>query len=358
MKKAYLALADGTIFEGQHFGFDKSTYGELVFTTNMTGYLETLTDKSYYGLIVLQTFPLIGNYGYISEDLESRNIHLFGYIVRDFCDSPSNFRSQATIEEFLIKNEIPGIAGIDTRKITKLIRKSGIQNAYLTTDKSSIDFDKIKAFEIGECVSKVSVKLPESHSVPKPVAKIALLDYGYKENILRELQKRNLDVTVYPHDTKIDRIIADKCDGVILSNGPGDPAVNVEAIDNIKEMVKTDIPIFGICLGHQLMALAHGFKTSKLKFGHRGANQPVLDKQTGKVFITSQNHGYAVDNATVDDAIAEVWFTNLNDGSSEGIVYKNKDIMATQFHPEACSGPLDMNHLFEKFIGQMRNKKE
>lgn len=351
--KAYLALANGMIFEGEHFGYEKSVYGELVFTTNMTGYLETLTDKSYYGQIVIQTFPLIGNYGYIESDLESKNIHLFGYIVREFCEEPSNFRSQSPIEEFLIKNKIPGIAGLDTRQITKIIRKTGCINAYITTDKDSIDFDKIKAFEIGECVSKVSVDEPVMHSVENPIAKVALMDYGYKENILRELNKRDCEVVVYPYDTKIEQIKKDKCNGIMLSNGPGDPAINTEVIENIKDMAKSDIPIFGICLGHQLMALASGFDTMKLKFGHRGANQPVVEKNTGLVCITSQNHGYAVDNRTVDESKAEVWFTNLNDGSSEGIIYKDKDIMTTQFHPEACSGPLDMNYLFNKFLGQM-----
>lgn len=355
--KAYLALANGMIFEGEHFGYDKSVYGELVFTTNMTGYLETLTDKSYYGQIVIQTFPLIGNYGYIESDLESKNIHLFGYIVREFCEEPSNFRSQSPIEEFLINNKIPGIAGLDTRKITKIIRNTGCINAYITTDKESIDFDKIRTFEIGECVSKVSIKKSKSYSVENPIAKVALIDYGYNKNIVRELNKHKCDVVVYPYDTKIAKIKEAKCDGIILSNGPGNPAVNTEVIENIKEMAKSDIPIFGTCLGHQLMALANGFETIKLKFGHRGANQPVVDNSTGLVCITSQNHGYAVDNATIDEKKAESWFTNLNDGTNEGIIYKNKNIMTTQFHPEACSGSLDTNFLFSEFIEKLEGNK-
>jgi len=350
--KAYLVLENGKVFEGFSFGAVGEVIGEIVFTTGMTGYLETLTDKSYFGQIIMQTFPLIGNYGVIPEDFESRSVSARGYIVKHWCNEPSNFRSKGNLHSFLAEHNIVGLYGIDTRELTKILRKQGTMNGMITTDLQHADMERIKAYTVTHAVENVSVKEP---SVVNPDGKysIALLDFGYKENIVRELVKRNCKVTILPHDTTAETIQQLAFDGIMLSNGPGNPANNPVVIENLRNIVQLNLPMFGICLGHQLLALSFGFQTEKMKFGHRGANQPAKDLTTGKTYITSQNHGYAVKSESIDPTIAKLWFLNTNDNTCEGIQYLNRPISSVQFHPEGCGGPQDTGYLFDKFIEEI-----
>ena len=359
MKKVYLILENGKVFEGESIGVEGEVIGEVVFTTAMTGYLETLTDPSYYGQIVCQTFPLIGNYGVIEEDFESNASYVKGYIVRDICDAPSNFRSQGKLDDMLKKLGVIGICGIDTRELTKIVRESGVMNGIIT-DKPTLDADKKKALEtyvIKDAVKSVSCKEKRVVcTVDKPIKRVALLDYGIKKNIIDKLARRGCEVTVFPHDTTAKEIIDFKPDGIMLSNGPGNPEENVFEIEQIKKLVGSGIPMFGICIGHQLLALSQGGKTYKLKYGHRGGNQPVKDLATGRVYVSTQNHGYAVDNNTIPQN-AEVTFINVNDGTCEGINYKSSNVFSVQFHPEACAGPLDTGYLFDRFMENMEGRK-
>jgi carbamoyl-phosphate synthase small subunit len=320
--------------------------------------LETLTDPSYHGQIVLQTFPLIGNYGIIPSDFESASIGPAAYIVKHPCQSPSNFRSEGRLDAFLIKRGIIGLYGIDTRYLTKIIREHGVMNGKIMPNPPKpSDFDEIHAYVIKNPVFAVSGKSPQLYKADAPKFTVALYDLGLKENIKRELNKRGCDVWVFPADTEA-RVITDAPpDGVMLSNGPGDPQDNTGVIENIKALLKTGIPVFGICLGHQLLALANGFRTNKLKYGHRGANQPVKDLLGKKVYITSQNHGYAVASGSIDGSIADEWFINVNDRTCEGIMYKNAPALSVQFHPEACGGPRDTGFLFDRFIEIMAKNK-
>jgi len=303
MKNAYLVLSDGTVYAGQALGSSGTTIGEVVFTTGMTGYQETLTDPSYYGQIVTQTFPLIGNYGLNDSDKESNHIWAKGYIVRESCDLPSNFRSKYSIEEYLIKHNIIGICGIDTRALTKKIREHGVMNGAITTEipaDKAVFLKELRNYKIVDAVKSVSNREMSYSKAEDSKFHVALYDYGYKTNILRSLLNRGCNVTVVPYNTTLDDLNQIKPDGIMLSNGPGDPAENVEAIEILKDIMQTEIPILGICLGHQLLALANGAKTEKLKYGHRGANQPVYDRNKDGIFITSQNHGYAVIGDTLD----------------------------------------------------------
>jgi len=352
--KAYLVLENGRIFQGYFFGKKGRVTGEIVFSTGMTGYIETLTDKSYYGQIIVQTFPLIGNYGIIPEDFESERIYAFGYIVREWCREPSNFRSQYTVDDFLKKHNIVGMYGIDTRELTKILREQGTMNGTITDNPEMADMEKILSYSVKKAVESVST--PEIFTVnPFGKHKVILMDFGYKENIIRELVQRNCQVTVVPYNTSPAKIKSLEPDGILLSNGPGDPADNELVINNLRELVDMGIPIFGICLGHQLLALAFGFKTSKLKFGHRGANQPARDLLTGKTYITSQNHGYAVNIESIDKRIGELWFVNNNDNTCEGIRYTHKPVFSVQFHPEGCGGPKDTGFLFDIFMGEVES---
>jgi len=356
--KLYLILENGTVFEGKSFGAKGEVIGELVFTTGMTGYIETLTDPSYFGQIVLQTFPLIGNYGIIPSDFESDMIGASAYIVKHPCPEPSNFRSVEDIDTFLKRKGIVGLCDVDTRALTRIIREKGVLNAIITPkDPSEVDIEKVKAYRIDNPVKKVSSKEKRLFPCGRTKYKIALLDFGSKRNIMRELIKRSCDVWVMPHDSTPEEILSINPDGIVLSNGPGDPKDNVEVIHTVKELLKTKIPMFGICLGHQLMALASGFQTGKLKYGHRGANQPVKDTQTGKIYMTSQNHGYAVLTETIDTKTADMWFINLNDNTCEGLIYKDTPALSVQFHPEACAGPCDTEFLFDRFISILEAKK-
>lgn len=387
MSKAFLVLADGTVFEGTSIGAEGSTIGETVFTTGMTGYLETLTDPSYFGQIVTQTFPLIGNYGVIPEDFESRKCFVKGYIVRELCSLPSNFRCQSDLDSYLKSQNIVGIAEIDTRALTKKLRESGVMNGMIISgiEKPVIEnslLEKIKAYRVDQSVETVSTstQLSEKQNVVKDYPeinhhifhsdkqiKILLWDFGAKYNIPRELEKRNAEVITVPYSYTADDILKLDPDGIMLSNGPGDPADNTGVIAEIAKLVQYNIdaqasgkkmvPIFGICLGHQLLALARGCKTSKLKYGHRGGNHPVKEVETGRVFITSQNHGYAVECNSLP-SYAKLSFYNSNDKTCEGLTYTDIPAFSVQFHPEACGGPHDTNFLFDKFISNILSNKE
>lgn len=387
MSKAFLVLADGTVFEGTSIGAEGSTIGETVFTTGMTGYLETLTDPSYFGQIVTQTFPLIGNYGVIPEDFESRKCFVKGYIVRELCSLPSNFRCQSDLDSYLKSQNIVGIAEIDTRALTKKLRESGVMNGMIISgiEKPVIEnslLEKIKAYRVVQSVETVStsIQLSEKQNVVKDYPeinhhifhsdkkiKIVLWDFGAKYNIPRELEKRNAEVITVPYSYTADDILKLDPDGIMLSNGPGDPADNTGVIAEIAKLAQYNIDaqtsgkkmvvIFGICLGHQLLALARGCKTSKLKYGHRGGNHPVKEVETGRVFITSQNHGYAVQCDNLP-SFAKLAFYNSNDKTCEGITYTDIPAFSVQFHPEACGGPHDTNFLFDKFIQNILTNKE
>lgn len=351
--KAYLVLENGKVFCGESFGAAGEVTAEVVFTTGMTGYLETLTDKSYFGQIVVQTFPLIGNYGVIPSDFEGKIIGPCGYIVKEWCQSPSNFRSEGDLDTFFKERGVIGLCGIDTRALTKVIRESGVMNGMITTELTHVDMDKIHSYRVTNAVESTSVTEMTRRENPEKTCTVALMDYGYKENIRRELEKRGAEVIVCPYNTTADELKALNIDGVMLSNGPGDPADNIEVIENLKKIMNMGKPLFGICLGHQLLALANGFKTEKLKYGHRGTNQPVQNLETGRVYISSQNHGYAVVPSTIDPEIADEYFNNVNDRTCEGVRYKKIPAFSVQFHPEACGGPRDTAFLFDKFFEMM-----
>lgn len=399
--KACLVLANGLVFEGRSFGAEGIIIGETVFTTGMNGYLETLTDPSYYGQIVTQTFPLIGNYGDIKKDYESSKCNLRGYIVRQWCEEPSNFRCDGDLDSYLKSQDIIGLYDIDTRRLTKILREVGVMNGMLISGnskdaleafaalkdekKKTALLEKIKSYKIEKAVESVTgsatgveepadvvfsesakyrfvpvtadgTKINDEKEAMKAGKgkKVVLWDFGAKANIRRELLKRGLEVVTVPCSYTAEQIMALNPDGVMLSNGPGDPAENAGIIAEIKKLLKTGIPIFGICLGHQLLALANGAQTMKLKYGHRGANQPVKYTKTGRVYITSQNHGYAVKNDCLPEGAVQS-FVNTNDGTCEGLTYTKIPAFSVQFHPEACSGPLDANFLFDEFVTLINN---
>ena len=350
MKKGYLILQDGQVFEGVRFGAETDTVGELVFTTGMCGYVETLTDPSYAGQIVMQTYPLIGNYGIIREDFEGACC-VKGYVVREYCDTPSNFRTDCDLDTYLKEQGVPGLCGVDTRELTRIIREHGVMNAAIC-DEIPADLTPIKTYAITGVVEAVSCKEPDRYPAEgEECFRVSLIDYGAKRNIVRELQKRGCTVTVLPASTSAEEILAAGPDGVMLSNGPGDPAENTYQIEQIRKLLGK-VPMFGICLGHQLTALAAGGSTYKLKYGHRGVNQPVRDLNGVRTYITSQNHGFAVDGDTVK--LGKVRFVNANDGTCEGIDYPELKAFTVQFHPEACTGPKDTSFLFDQFVELMK----
>lgn len=394
--KAFLVLEDGTVFEGVHIGAVREVISEIVFNTSMAGYLEVLTDPSYAGQAVCMTYPLIGNYGICSDDMESLKPWPDGFIVRELSRISSNFRSDLTIQQFLEENNVPGIAGIDTRALTQILREKGTMNGMITTNENynlSEILPKIKAYVTGKVVERVSCKekyvvapvgnLEENGPLsgaarfdaafyeqggrekrPALVRKlngrglrVALLDLGAKDNIARSLAERGCEVTVYPCSTLAEEIIASNPDGIMLSNGPGDPKECTGIIREIRKLYETEIPIFAICLGHQLMALATGADTYKMKYGHRGGNHPVKELATGRVYISSQNHGYVVDMEKLDPKVAKPAFINVNDGTNEGLAYTGKNIFTVQYHPESCPGPQDSRYLFDRFIEMMRNER-
>ena len=351
--KAFLILEDGTVFEGTSIGSTREVISEIVFNTSMTGYLEVLTDPSYAGQAVCMTYPLIGNYG-ITDDMESGRPWPDGFIVRELSRIPSNFRCKGTIQDFLVKHNITGISGIDTRALTKILRDRGTMNGMITTNEH-FNFEEIKpklhAYRTGDVVSKVTCQ--EKTVLSGNGKKVALLDFGAKRNIAKSLNDRGCEVTIYPAHTPAKEILAAEPDGIMLSNGPGDPKDCGPIIDEVKKLYDSNVPIFAICLGHQLMALATGLDTHKLKYGHRGGNHPVKDLETGKVYISSQNHGYVVDTDGLNEKIAVPAFVNVNDGTNEGLKYTGKNIFTVQFHPEACPGPQDSGYLFDRFIKMM-----
>jgi len=357
--KAFLILADGHIFEGESIGSTREIISEIVFNTSMTGYLEVLTDPSYAGEAVVMTYPLIGNYGVCYEDMESGKPWPDGFIVREISDCPSNFRSENSLENFLKEHNIPGIQGIDTRALTKILRSQGTMNGMITTKENFVleeVLEKVKAFKAEKVVERVTCK--EKETIPGNSFRVALMDFGAKRNIARELVKRGCEVTIYPALTSAKEILGQRPDGIMLSNGPGDPKACGTIIKEVKELFNSGVPMFGICLGHQLLALANGADTRKMKWGHRGANHPVKDLATGRVYISSQNHGYVVADRTVPTGVAEVSFINANDASTEGLHYLGKNVFTVQFHPEACGGPQDSAFLFDQFMNMMEVSKD
>ena len=352
--KAFLILEDGTVFTGTSIGSKKEIISEIVFNTSMTGYLEVLTDPSYAGQAVCMTYPLIGNYGICHEDQESLRPWPDGYIVRELSRIPSNFRCEDTIQNFLKRYDIPGIAGIDTRALTKILREKGTMNGMITTNadyKLEEVLPKLKAYTTGRVVERVTCE--EKKVLKGSGPKVALMDFGAKDNIARSLNKRGCQVTIYPAFTKAEEILGDDPDGIMLSNGPGDPKECTSIIEEIKKLYDSQVPVFAICLGHQLMALATGADTRKMKYGHRGGNHPVKDLETGRVYISSQNHGYMVDTDTLDPQVAVPAFENVNDKTNEGLKYIGKNIFTVQFHPEVCPGPQDSGYLFDRFMKMM-----
>lgn len=354
----YLQLEDGTCFKGKSFGatLSKDMIAEVVFTTAMTGYVETLTDPSYYGQMVVQTFPLIGNYGVMPADFESGGIHMSAYITREWCEKPSNFRQEMDLDVFLKKEGVPGIYDIDTRALTKKIRQCGVMNGRLTKSlPEHTDMTEVSGWSITNAVESVSPKKPYQIPCGIPAYHVVLWDFGAKSNIARELHALNCEITVVPSTYTCEQILELRPDGVMLSNGPGNPKENESIVSELAKLCKKDIPIFGICLGHQLLALANGADTEKLKYGHRGANQPVKDLSTGRCYITSQNHGYTVSMERIPEN-ATVRFVNINDNTCEGINYTSFPGFSVQFHPEACGGPHDTEYLFQEFIELMKRR--
>ncbi|MDF2906012.1 MAG: carbamoyl phosphate synthase small subunit [Herbinix sp.] len=355
--KAFLILEDGNVFVGESIGAEKEIISEIVFNTGMTGYLEVLTDPSYAGQSVVMTYPLIGNYGICYEDMESHKPWVDAFIVRELSRIPSNFRNQESIQSFLKKNDIPGMEGIDTRALVKLLRNKGTMNGMITTDvnyKLEEVLPRIHQYKVEKVIDKTTCKQKKLiPAIGETKYKVALMDYGLKNNIPRSLAKRGCEVTIYPGFTKAEEVLKDKPDGIMLSNGPGDPKECKEIIAEVKNMYESKVPIFAICLGHQLLALANGGDTTKMKYGHRGANHPVKDLKTGRVYISTQNHGYMVMEESIPSNVAEVSFLNVNDKTVEGLHYLGKNVFSVQFHPEACAGPMDSEFLFDKFINMM-----
>lgn len=355
----YLQLEDGTCYTGKSFGapLEDDVIAEVVFTTTMTGYIETLTDPSYHGQMIVHTFPLLGNYGVNSTDFESQGIHMSAYITKEYCKFPSNFRHEFDLDSFLKREGVPGIYDIDTRALTKHIRKHGAMNGRLTRTYPIEIPDVLKSYTVENAIDHVTCS--EVYEVPSglPKHRVVLWDFGAKQNIIRKLHSLGCQITVVPSCTTAKEIAALHPDGIMLSNGPGNPKENSLIVEELSKLCDMHIPIFGICMGHQLLALANGADTEKLKYGHRGANQPVLDLKDYKIYITSQNHGYTVKSETLPEN-AVLRFYNLNDNTCEGVEYPSIPAFSAQFHPEACGGPHDTDYLFYEFISLMERSKK
>lgn len=393
--KAFLILEDGTVFEGTHIGAQKEVISEIVFNTAMVGYLEELTDPACAGEAICMTYPLVGNSGICKEDMQSLHVWPDAILVRELSRIPSNFRSECTIQQFLETNETPGIAGIDTRALTKHLRDKGTMNGMITTNadyKLEEVLPKIKAHKAGNLVEKVTCKEKyivepvtdlaqngpisgsakfdaeayargEREQIPSMIKeltgtglKVAVLDLGTKACLPRALAERGCGVTVYPANTSAEEIIAAKPDGILISSGPGNPKEYSSIAAEIKKLCDSDIPMFAICLGHLLTAMANGAEIVSMKYGHRGANQPVKELKTGRVYVTGQSHGYVVDTDKLDPKVAVPAFVNVNDGTNEGLTYTGKNILTVQYQPEACAGPQDSLYLLEQFIKMMKGE--
>ncbi len=352
--KATLILENGMVFRGESIGATVDKVCEMVFNTSMAGYQELLTDPSYAGQGVVMSYPLIGNYGVNSEDNESRQPWVEALVVRHLSPRGSNFRCEGTLNDFLKEHNIPGIEGVDTRALTKILRNQGSMNGMLTCAEHfniSEVLEKLRSYRVTKTVERVTRQASETfEAIGTQRFHVAVMDYGVTQHVIDCLRRRGCKVTALPASTPAQEVLSGGYDGVMLSNGPGDPAENTVAIEEVRKLYDSDLPIFGLCLGHQLLALATGAKTGKLPYGHRGGNLPVRDLEKGRVFITSQNHGYAVLTDTVDPAIAEISHVNVNDGSCEGLIYKRTKCFSTQFHPEANAGPKDTEYLFDRFI--------
>jgi carbamoyl-phosphate synthase small subunit len=344
--KAKLILENGRVFEGKAFGYLGETVGEVVFNTGMAGYQQVLTDPSYYGQIVTMTYPLIGNYGINLEDGESEAPRVKGFIVREASEYPNNFRCEIKLKDYLKNHKIMALEGIDTRALTKVLRSSGTMKGLITTEELSESYVKkiLDSFNNKNAVEKVTSK--EIYRIKGTGQHIAVLDFGVKANIIKSFIKRNCDITVFPAYTPYEEVLKTEPDKIFLSNGPGNPEDLPEVIENIKAFIGKK-PIAGICLGHQLLALALGGKTAKLKFGHRGCNHPVKDLEADRVYITSQNHGYYVEELPEGVTATHI---SMNDGTVEGMRHKKLPIFSVQYHPEACPGPKDADYIFDRFL--------
>lgn len=344
----YLVLENGEIFEGERIGYTKDTTCEVVFNTSMVGYIEAFTDPSYFGQGIVMTYPLIGNYGVMPEDYESDKIYAKAVFVHELAEFESNFRSKFSVEKFLRDNKIPGLTGVNTRKLTRLLRDVGAMNGYLTSNIDNIDeiMEKIKNYKIENPVEYVTCKQAKTYGRGKS-KKVAVLDCGVKHNLINSLLKRDVEVTVFPATAEANQILGLKPDGILISNGPGNPMDYKKQIKTIEKLYESNVPMLGVALGHQLIAIAKGAKTAKLKYGHRGPNHPVKDLKMDKVHITMQNHGYYVDEKTIDKTVAEVSHVSLNDGTVEGLRYKDKKILTIQFYPE------DADYIYDEFIKMM-----
>jgi len=361
-KPAVLLLEDGTLFNGFSFGYDGEATGESCFNTSLTGYQEIITDPSYAGQIVTMTAPMIGNYGANSADSEAAAPKMRGFAVREYSRHYENWRAEFSLDKFLSKHKIPGIEGIDTRKLTRHIRDHGAMRCIISStdsDKKSLLAKVQAAPEMTglDLASKVTVKNSYVFS-GQGKYKVLAYDFGCKQSILRLLAAAGCAVTVVPASTPAAEVLAQKPDGIFLSNGPGDPAAVTYAIENVKKLLDSKVPVFGICLGHQIIALALGAKTFKLKYGHRGGNQPVMNLATRRVEITAQNHGFAVEPESLNGLPLEVTHLNLNDKTIEGLAHKAKPIFCVQYHPEASPGPHDAEYLFQQFVRQMEKARE
>ncbi len=360
--KGILYLEDGTVYKGKGFGFEGTRVGELVFNTAMTGYQKMLTDPSYKEQIITVTYPLLGNYGINETDYESQQIHAFGVVAADVCFTPSNWRSVMNIDQWLKEQKVPGIYGVDTREITRKLRESGNQKCVISTEQLSLQALKKICEDVelrGDQMKDAGVQKVEHWKNPEEKHRVAVLDFGVKKSILQALYDRGCSLTLYPYGTKARIILEEKPDGVFLTNGPGNPEDAKEAVAIIEKLITNSnygpdqMPIFGICMGHQLIALAQGGSTYKLKYGHRGCNHGVFDKDNGRSYITSQNHGFAVKAESIILKGLEVTHLNLNDGTVEGMRHLNKPVFSVQFHPESNPGPDDTGYLFDKFISLM-----
>lgn len=348
--KVYLTLQNGQVFEGYGFGAEGEALGELVFTTGMVGYHKTLTDPAYYGQIVVQTFPMIGNYGVISSEFEGKKPYLSAYVVREICEVPSNFRTEETLDAYMKKAGVIGIYGVDTRELTRIVRETGVMNAYISS-KPLTQLEVVKAFTVKNAVASVSRKETEVLEAENASYRLAMIDYGCKDSAAKLWTEYGCKVYRLPATATAEEILSLGVDGVVLSEGPGDPTENESSIDQIAKLVGKK-PIFAVGLGHQILALALCAKTYKMKYGHRGGNQPVKYLASGRVYVSSQNHGYEVDSSSVKEG--EVVFVNVNDGGCEGVFYDDKKAIGVQFDPTSCSAAGEENFLIKKFIAYLK----